>query len=67
MDEELEAAIDAVGRGRVFDRARSYGWSAMDAPPPMVWWGIVRELRKGVPPPDNAITRSVLGFDLLGL
>ena len=45
IDEELEAAIDAVGRDRVFARARSYGWGSFSAPPKWVWWGIVRELQ----------------------
>lgn len=43
-DPELEAAIDRVGRQRVFDRAVAYGWAGMGAPT-FVWWGIVRELQ----------------------
>jgi hypothetical protein len=43
MNKELEAAIDKVGRQRVFDRARAYGWSGSGAPE-FVWWGIIREL-----------------------
>ena len=43
-DEQLEAAIDAVGRQRVFVRAKQYGWNQWDLPPKWVWWYIVGEL-----------------------
>ena len=45
FDKDLEAAIDTVGRDRVFDRARALGWSAANSPEKWVWWGIVAELR----------------------
>jgi len=44
VDEDLEKAIDDVGRDRVFDRAASLGWTG--APPPRwVWWRIVQGFR----------------------
>jgi hypothetical protein len=43
-DAELEAAIDRVGRDRVFACARLNGWSSACAPPRWVWWGIVHEI-----------------------
>lgn len=46
---ELESAITKVGRQRVFDRARTYGWSEGGAPT-FVWWGIVREIQNEAPP-----------------
>jgi len=49
QNESLEAAIDAVGRERVFVRAKSYGWDQGGAPE-WVWWGIVQELREDKPP-----------------
>lgn len=48
MDQELEKAIDEVGREKVFQRARNIGWTD-DAPPAWVWWGIVNELRTVAP------------------
>ena len=50
MDEELEAAIDAVGRDRVFARAQSYGWNRFNVPPKWVWWCVVRELQQEAQP-----------------
>lgn len=44
MDHELEAAIEDVGREKVFQRARENGWGN-DTPPVWVWWLIVNELR----------------------
>jgi hypothetical protein len=44
VDEELERAIDEVGRDRVFARARRRAWEPGSALPPWVWWGIVYEL-----------------------
>lgn len=44
-DDRLEAAIDKVGRMRVFDRAYRYGWGG-DTPPKWVWWNIVAELQR---------------------
>jgi hypothetical protein len=49
MDYELEKAIDDVGREKVFQLAREYGWGNDQAPPSCVWWGIVNELRAAVP------------------
>ena len=43
-DPDLEDAIDAVGRDRVFGRAYELWWRR-DAPPKTVWWGIVNELK----------------------
>lgn len=65
-DEELEKAIDDVGRDRVFDRAEAHGWNDM-TPPRWVWWLIVKELRDGVPPPPprESLSRSLLGSDLV--
>jgi hypothetical protein len=51
IDQALEAAIDEVGRDRVFMRARSYGYSSQDCLDRWMWWEMVRELRAGVPPP----------------
>jgi hypothetical protein len=48
MDHELEKAIDAVGRQKVFQRAKDLGWGN-GTPPAWVWWGIVNELRSAVP------------------
>lgn len=42
---DLEAAIDAAGRSRVFARANAAGWFPPDAPPDFVWWSIVDQLR----------------------
>lgn len=47
-DNDLERAIDEVGRERVFSRAREMGWGHYAAPPAFVWWGIVAELRYGL-------------------
>ena len=44
-DIELEAAIDEVGRHRVFDLMHYYGWNSYDAPPKYVWWQAVFQLR----------------------
>jgi hypothetical protein len=49
MDYELEKAIDDVGREKVFQLAREYGWGNDQAPPSCVWWGIVNDLRAAVP------------------
>lgn len=46
MDEELEKAIDEVGRDGVFRRAKEVGWRYGNPPPKWVWWGIVAELRQ---------------------
>lgn len=62
MNADLERAIDDVGRDRVFLRAKSYGWSNGDVPPEYVWWGIVQELRAGVPPPA---TQPFAAFDFM--
>jgi len=43
-DEELESAIDRVGRAQVFSMAKAYGWSSQDSPPKYVWWEIVRQI-----------------------
>lgn len=48
MDQELEKAIDEVGREKVFQRAREVGWRYGDDPPKWVWWGIVAELRQAL-------------------
>jgi hypothetical protein len=63
MDNELEAAIDQVGRDHVFLRAQAHGWGAGSTPPAWVWWGIVQELKDGVPPPAP---RGGI-FDFLGI
>lgn len=49
MDAELEAAIDEVGRGKVFALAELNGWTPFCAPPKYVWWEIVRQLRASKP------------------
>lgn len=46
LDADLEAAIDSVGRDRVFDYAKHIGWSSYDSIPKFVWWGIVNQLRQ---------------------
>lgn len=47
-DQDLEAAIEGVGREKVFERAAAIGWAAVsEAPPKWVWWAIVRELEAG--------------------
>lgn len=43
-DSDLEAAIDEVGREKVFAFARQNGWNAGGAPK-WVWWKIVQQLR----------------------
>ena len=43
QDAQLEAAIDRVGRDRVFMLALINGWRPGDAPPKFVWWNLVRE------------------------
>ena len=43
-DRELEDAIDAAGRQRVFAAARLNGWWPGSAPPKWVWWALVREV-----------------------
>lgn len=65
-DEELETAIDAAGREAVFMRAQSYGWSGVDVPPKWVWWGIVKEIQDGTPPPYQPQT-GVSIANLFGL
>ena len=45
IDDELEAAIDEVGRERVFTRAANMGWSTGMLPPKWVWWQIVCDLK----------------------
>lgn len=42
-DSSLEAAIDRVGRERVFERARELGWGNA-TPPKWVWQNILAEL-----------------------
>jgi hypothetical protein len=42
--DELEAAINEVGRDRVFAMARALGWGDT-TPPEFVWWSIVDKLR----------------------
>ena|SRR5215467_13650143 len=44
LDEDLERAIDRVGRDKVFARARAVGWSSDTEPPKWVWQMIVAEL-----------------------
>lgn len=58
MNAELEAAIDAVGRDKVFARAREMGWSAYNSPPEWVWFAIVRELQLER---DNGVRRPISG------
>jgi len=45
MDEQLEMAIERVGRQRVFAMAKVNGWTAADQIPKYIWWGIVLELQ----------------------
>ena len=42
-DRELEAAIDAAGRDRIFAIMRTAGWHSEDRPPLWVWWLAVYE------------------------
>ena len=42
MDKELEAAIDAVGRDKVFALMRANGWRHGDEPPKWAWWHAVQ-------------------------
>lgn len=44
-DDEIEAAIDRVGRDRVFSEARRLGW-VREAPPKWVWWAILSSLEQ---------------------
>lgn len=62
MNAELEKAIDEVGRDHVFLRAQAHGWRPGSAPPEYVWWGIVDELRRNVPPPRNLSLSELFGF-----
>ncbi|MDD9726160.1 hypothetical protein PVV74_11895 [Roseovarius sp. SK2] len=41
----LEGEISAIGRTKVFARAKAHGWSQFDTPPIWVWEGICREMR----------------------
>lgn len=45
MDRELEAAIDSVGRERVFALMEANGWHRMTGAPKWTWWLAVEELR----------------------
>lgn len=47
MDQELEAAIDAAGREKVFAVARANGWGSYNPPPKYVWWQIIERLNAG--------------------
>lgn len=46
IDFSLEAAIDEVGRDRVFALVRASGWSPGDAVPKFVWHEAVVALRQ---------------------
>jgi hypothetical protein len=46
QDAALEAAIDGVGREKVFGGARTAGWYGDSTPPKWVWWEIVRDLER---------------------
>ena len=45
-DDDLESALDEVGRDKAFARARAAGWSTYSPPPKWVWWQIVDQMRK---------------------
>lgn len=51
-DDDLEAAIERVGREKVFGVARAAGWYG-SSPPKWVWWKIVRELEAKLPLPAS--------------
>lgn len=51
-DDDLEAAIERVGREDVFGAARAAGWYGA-SPPKWVWWEIVRELEAKRPSPPR--------------
>lgn len=68
MDKELEAAIDEVGRDKVFAHARALGWGSTKTPPKHVWWGIIHQIRKGdsvpvsySPPASTGLWQSLFG------
>jgi len=68
MDQNLETAIDEVGRDKVFARARTYGYGPNSLVEKWVWWGIVRELKEGKPAQIAAPERldeSIFGFRLV--
>lgn len=50
MNDELEKAIDEVGREKVFQRATEVGWRYGEPPPKWVWWLIIAELRQSAVP-----------------
>jgi hypothetical protein len=66
MDNDLEAAIDRVGRGKVFDHARALGWKPNDTPPKSVWWGIVADVEagRGLTFSEPSLCQTLFGFDL---
>ncbi len=45
-DPELEAAIDEVGRDKVFARMELFCWPRGSAPPKSFWWQVVAQLRQ---------------------
>jgi hypothetical protein len=53
MDKDLEAAIDAVGRERVFALVTRYGWRGASVPK-FVWWLAVDTIRLSDIPADAA-------------
>ncbi len=46
MDDQLEAAIDDVGRDKVFALVHAVGWRYGHSIPKYVWWSAVVQLRK---------------------
>lgn len=46
---DVEAAIDAAGREKVFATARALGWSALNPAPMWVWMQIAREVSASAP------------------
>lgn len=57
-DEALEAAIDGVGRERVFALAEACGWSINNPPPTWVWQALVYELRREPNTSPPALTKG---------
>lgn len=71
MDAELEAAINRVGRERVFKRARALGYNPGEPLDKWIWWQIIHDAGNGIPhrtagvkqePPS--LFRELFGFDL---
>ena len=46
LDDELETAIDAVGRDKLFQIMREAGWGMYPSAPKWVWWMMIDHVRE---------------------